>query len=598
MPATSFDVTRAMSASVEHASVATRPTPVADVADHDEPRCSEHLLAPTRTHRTWSLRPEKQCCETARRFPRHAAGGPWAAGIIGSELRLASRGIRSRILRDCLMAQLRATFACQNSQELSYLSWRWEVENSGMEERVLAGRYRLIAKLGQGGMGSVWRAEHLTLRTQVAIKLIDFKIAESREAAARFQREAQSAAELRSTHIVQILDYGIDDGTPYIAMELLEGESLAARLVRLKKLTPSQTALTLSQVARALARAHQRGIVHRDLKPDNIFIVQEDADEVVKVLDFGIAKKLDGLSGSSGVKTHTGMLLGTPFYMSPEQGLGQPDIDQRADIWSMAVIAFECMTGTRPFYRDTLGALLMAICYEPMSKPSQIGSVPAGFDEWFARAAARDRSARFQTAAEAAAELRVICSVVSERPSDEVQPTLASPAAVGGEMSATVTLNTPALLETAGPASVTLPGIPKQQSRPLLRFLVVPTLVLLVAGGYTFWRRFQRPPPVSAVSSAQQLPTLQSPNDPHEHTAAVGLVVQAPASANPSVPGSSTASTQATGNMFEPTERNHKATPTKSLAKPAASTEIKPAQQNPAHLRLNAAENNRNPAGF
>jgi eukaryotic-like serine/threonine-protein kinase len=397
-----------------------------------------------------------------------------------------------------------------------------------MEERVLAGRYRLVSKLGEGGMGSVWRAEHMMLHTQVAIKLIDPSIADSREATSRFQREAQAAAELRSTHIVQILDYGIDDSTPFIAMELLEGESLAVRLARLRKLTPSNTAQTLSQVARALARAHQRGIVHRDLKPDNIFIVREDADEIVKVLDFGIAKKLDGLSLSSGIKTRTGNLLGTPYYMSPEQALGQTDIDHRVDIWSLGIIGFECITGAKPFQSDTLGALLMAICHEPTPKPSQLGSVPPGFDEWFARAAARDRTARYQTAAEAAAELRIIDRVVAERPFADVQSTQVVPVIVPNAEPVAPEPSTSALLETASPASVTIPGLSRKNRRRFLNFLVVPAFFLLVALGYAFWRWSQLQVPAVAASSAPRAPT--------EPAVAVSVTPSASSAANPIVP--------------------------------------------------------------
>ncbi len=381
-----------------------------------------------------------------------------------------------------------------------------------MQDRVLAGRYRLIAKLGEGGMGSVWRAEHLTLHTQVAVKLIDPTIAETREATMRFQREAQASAELRSTHIVQILDYGIDERMPFIVMELLEGESLAARLRRLEKFTPSSTAQILSQVARSLSRAHQRGIVHRDLKPDNIFIVQEDADEVVKVLDFGIAKKLDGLSLSSDIKTHTGMILGTPYYMSPEQALGQTDIDHRADIWSVGIIGFECMTGVRPFERDTFGALLMAICHEPLPKPSQLGTVPAGFDDWFARSTARNKDERFQSAAEAATELRVICQTVSERPSRDAASTLAVPAVVATAVPRAPEMDAPALLETASPASVTIRVLPRNHSRLLLTILVVPALLLLLASGHVLWRWLQpKVLPVAASSAEQLTPTRSAP---------------------------------------------------------------------------------------
>ncbi|MGE5786906.1 MAG: protein kinase domain-containing protein [Myxococcales bacterium] len=278
-----------------------------------------------------------------------------------------------------------------------------------MEGKILAGRYRLLRKLGQGGMGAVWRAEHITLGTPVAIKLIDASIADSTDALMRFKREAQSAAELHSTHVVHILDYGVDQLVPYIAMELLEGESLAVHLARVGRLAPPRVAEILSQVGRALSRAHAAGIVHRDLKPENIFLVSEEDEEIVKVLDFGIAKRVNALSVSGGVKTSTGALLGSPLYMSPEQARGHATVDHRTDIWSLAVIAYQCITGSRPFCADTLGALLFSICSDPMPVPSAVAEVPPGFDAWFARAAARDPAARFSSANEAVAELRRVC---------------------------------------------------------------------------------------------------------------------------------------------------------------------------------------------
>ena len=369
-----------------------------------------------------------------------------------------------------------------------------------MQGKVLAGRYRLIAKLGGGGMGSVWRAEHLTLRTQVAVKLIDPAIAESGEVLARFQREALAVAELRSAHIVQIIDYGIDGNTPFIAMELLEGESLAARLDRLGKLPPDDTARLLSQVARALTRAHEKGIVHRDLKPDNIFIVREGDEEIAKVLDFGVAKKLDALSLNSGVTTtRTGALLGTPYYMSPEHALGQTSIDHRTDIWALGVIAYECLTGLRPFDRDSFGALLMSICHEPLPTPSKVASVPPGFDEWFARAASRELAARFQTAAEAAAELCVICRVVLECPLQVVDSAMAvSPLAVNAGWPSD-------LLETASPASVTIPGLPKKRPLLLFAFLVLPALGLAVALVYMASQRLHLLPPLVTAPAVPEL---------------------------------------------------------------------------------------------
>jgi len=276
---------------------------------------------------------------------------------------------------------------------------------------ILSNRYRLIRQLGRGGMGSVWVAEHLTLKSEVAVKLIDPAIAESPEALGRFMREAQASAALRSPHVVQVLDYGADGGVPFIAMELLQGESLGQRLERERRLSPETTARILGQVARAMARAHEAGIVHRDLKPDNIFLVQNDDEEVAKVLDFGIAKgKALGLATTDGLgATRTGAILGTPYYMSPEQTEGSRQIDHRTDLWSLGVIAFECLTGSRPFDGETLGGIIMAICARPIVTPSQVAVVPPGFDEWFARATARNPDARFASAKEQAHALREVC---------------------------------------------------------------------------------------------------------------------------------------------------------------------------------------------
>src|SRR5512145_2183865 len=205
--------------------------------------------------------------------------------------------------------------------------------------QVLAEKYRLISMLGQGGMGSVWRAEHLALRSPVAVKLIDPALTQDEEACARFMREAQSAASLRSPHVVQILDYGVDAGIPYIVMELLEGESLASRLERMRRLSPVETARVMTDVCRAVGRAHQAGIVHRDLKPDNIFLVPNDESEIAKVLDFGIAKSKMAAQLGVGSGTRTGTMLGTLYYMSPEQVGGAKTVDWRSDLWALGIIA-------------------------------------------------------------------------------------------------------------------------------------------------------------------------------------------------------------------------------------------------------------------
>jgi serine/threonine-protein kinase len=177
------------------------------------------------------------------------------------------------------------------------------------------------------------------------------------------------------------------------------------------------------QVARAMKRAHEAGIVHRDLKPDNIFLVPNDDEEIVKVLDFGIAKAASPLSTSISESTRTGTMLGTPYYMSPEQVESATNADHRTDIWALGVIAYQCILGKRPFEAETVGGLFLAICSKELPVPSQRGPVPPGFDTWFARACARDLAKRFGSAREAAAELRLVCGDERNVP-NSVEPEL------------------------------------------------------------------------------------------------------------------------------------------------------------------------------
>jgi serine/threonine protein kinase len=264
--------------------------------------------------------------------------------------------------------------------------------------RVLAGRYKLELRLGAGGMGTIWRAEHLVLQAPVAVKLIDREAVPDDDTVARFLREAKAAAALRSPHVVQIIDYGVDGQIPFMVMELLEGENLAQRLKRARRLSRQDTARILNHVGRAMVRAHEAGIVHRDLKPDNIYLIRNGDEELAKVLDFGVAKVEQAALGAEGTRTRTGSILGTPYYMSPEQAQGNKTVDHRSDLWSLGVIAFECLTGKRPFYSDGLGDLVLTICVRDLPVPSDVAPVPLGFDRWFARACARDPEARFQNA--------------------------------------------------------------------------------------------------------------------------------------------------------------------------------------------------------
>ncbi len=264
---------------------------------------------------------------------------------------------------------------------------------------VVAGRFRLSRLIGRGGMGSVWLATHLGLDVPCAVKFIEGEGADIPEVQARFEREAKAAAQLRSPHVVQILDHGVWEGTPYIAMELLDGEDLGKRLMRVGRLAPHEILAVVTQVCRALSRAHALGIVHRDLKPDNIFLVRDDDREIAKVLDFGIAKS--SAVSAPGAGTRTGAMLGTPYYMSPEQAQGVKAVDARSDLWSLAVIVFEALTGRRPFESEALGDLLMKIIVAPVPVPSQFArDLPATLDAWWTKASQRDPSQRFQSAKE------------------------------------------------------------------------------------------------------------------------------------------------------------------------------------------------------
>jgi serine/threonine-protein kinase len=276
---------------------------------------------------------------------------------------------------------------------------------------VLESKYRLVSPVALGSMGSVWRAQHLALDAPVAIKLMQPGTDSDVDVRRRFLREARIASAVRSPHVVQVLDYGVERDVPYIVMELLRGESLAQRLRRVGRLSPAQTAAIFVPLAQALQRAHALGVVHRDIKPENIFIVQDGERELTKLLDFGVAK-VSGRKFGVNVSRDTaeGEMVGTPHYMSPEQARGATTVDHRTDVWALGVIAFECLLGYPPFVASGLASLLMQICAQPLPVPSARAPVPVGFDAWFARACARAPEERFATVVEATRQLGSICA--------------------------------------------------------------------------------------------------------------------------------------------------------------------------------------------
>ncbi len=259
---------------------------------------------------------------------------------------------------------------------------------------------RLTELLAEGGMGSVWRADHLSLQTEVAVKVISPAIAGKEPTLLqRFKREAAISAQLRSTHVVQVFDHGeMDDGVPFIVMELLEGQSLTQRVERDGPMSLREVGMLVAQVAKVLHRAHVLGIVHRDIKPDNLFLTESDYELFVKVLDFGIAKQTR-LTNKDDSVTKTGMVVGTAEFMSPEQAVNSKHIDFESDLWSLGVVAYYALTGALPFDPEsgepmwlqmTQGKIIAAVSHRP--------ELPAAIDGWFKEALQPKPVNRFKSA--------------------------------------------------------------------------------------------------------------------------------------------------------------------------------------------------------
>lgn len=247
---------------------------------------------------------------------------------------------------------------------------------------LIAGKYLLVEKLGEGGMGAVWRAHNNTLDIDVAIKLLRAEELDAPDGTVlgdRLQQEARAAASLGHPAIARVFDFGASErGDPYIVMELLKGEDLAGALARRGRISASKAVSTLMPIAHALAAAHAKGIVHRDLKPENIFLARsEDGRVQPKLVDFGIAKVERTKSHRL---TQTGTMLGSPIYMSPEQARGD-DVDHLADVWSLCVVLYEMITGRPPFEGKNYNALLYAILAD---EPPSVTSLAAGDEELWA----------------------------------------------------------------------------------------------------------------------------------------------------------------------------------------------------------------------
>jgi serine/threonine protein kinase len=289
---------------------------------------------------------------------------------------------------------------------------------------LISGKYRLLRLLGSGGMGSVWAARNELTDRDFAIKFLLARLASNNEALQRFFHEARACGQIKHPAIVDVYDMGqAEDGSPYIVMEMLEGEGMDQRLAREGTCSPSDAAAWISFVARGLDEAHMRGIIHRDLKPGNIFFALDDRGDVLpKVLDFGISKAT-GPHRDALAMTMEGTVLGSPAYMSPEQARGDSDIDGRSDVWALGIILYEAITGKVPFDAPNYNALMVEIITKPHRSAGELSPMcPAAFSAIIDQALVKDRAKRIPSARELADRLEQALMSISGPSLVQFQP--------------------------------------------------------------------------------------------------------------------------------------------------------------------------------
>ena len=266
--------------------------------------------------------------------------------------------------------------------------------------KTLGGRYLVRARLGQGGMGVVYEADHVVLDKRVAIKFLLDKYAEDREVLRRFHQEARTASRIGHENIVDIIDIGeADDGRSYIVMEYLEGHDLSRVLIETGPMHPARATHIMKQVLRGLSAAHDKGIVHRDMKPENVFLTARgDNPDFVKIMDFGISKVIDAHDSKVRL-TETGAVVGTPIYMAPEQARAEQTIDHRADVYAVGVMFYEMLCGRPPFVADAYLELVTQHLFDPPTPPRVLRPhLPEVLEQVVMKALAKDPGDRFPTA--------------------------------------------------------------------------------------------------------------------------------------------------------------------------------------------------------
>jgi serine/threonine-protein kinase len=268
----------------------------------------------------------------------------------------------------------------------------------------LAGRYEIVRRIGEGGMGAVYEARHAVIGKRVAVKVLLEKFLTKSDFVARLLQEARLASSIGHENIVDVTDFGTtDDGRSFVVMEFLDGEALSQLIMREAPLPVERSLRIARQVASALGAAHAKGIFHRDVKPENVYLVRRGEADFVKVVDFGISKAVKQGGPEEGAEayrlTHTGLLLGTPLYMSPEQARGDEDLDHRVDIWALGVMMYECLTGEVPFRANNYLGIISQVLTHTAAPPSKVRpelGIPDAVEAVVMRAMAKDRAQRYQ----------------------------------------------------------------------------------------------------------------------------------------------------------------------------------------------------------
>ena len=448
------------------------------------------------------------------------------------------------------------------------------------------GKYKIIRLIARGGMGAVYEALNTGIGKRVAMKFVDPELARNADAVARFQREAAAASAVESAHIVTIFDSGsTDDGQPFIVMELLRGEDLGHRIKRLGRLDLEATLDVIAQLLRGLCRAHEAGIVHRDLKPDNVFLAERDDEtDFVKILDFGISKVRRTGGVPEKTITRQGTVLGTPFYMSPEQSQALPDVDERTDLWSVGAILYECLTGRPPHEGQSYEQVIVNICTKAAPDVRTWNpEVPESVARFLAKALKRNRDKRFATAREMLEALGASSGGLLPARSLRVGGD------TGSRSSPDLARNTPQAAKTndaetrpaeeigtGGPSRVgwsTSSGTSggKERSRALWLALGAGAAALVIGAGLVY----SRSTPTSAAP-ASPVPAASAARDEHVETSPASTPAEPATTSATNAEGTSappqTSETKAPQTTREPTPRSTSTTSTTTKTPKATTT--------------------------